>query len=104
MGDVPEGTRSTAIAARGSAAGQGEREREEKIWNGESTNEAKADEGEAVAMTAIEERCGEPGVVGSDKRFLFDIVANKCNGLDVDKLDYYERDSHFSGVVKLSFR
>eukprot|EP00051_Salpingoeca_urceolata_P013730 m.173762 g.173762 ORF g.173762 m.173762 type:complete len:664 (-) comp17877_c0_seq4:14-2005(-) len=29
---------------------------------------------------------------GREKRFLFDIVANKRNGLDVDKLDYFVRD------------
>eukprot|EP00614_Pseudopedinella_elastica_P006138 CAMPEP_0172603114 /NCGR_PEP_ID=MMETSP1068-20121228/23318_1 /TAXON_ID=35684 /ORGANISM="Pseudopedinella elastica, Strain CCMP716" /LENGTH=597 /DNA_ID=CAMNT_0013404729 /DNA_START=310 /DNA_END=2103 /DNA_ORIENTATION=+ len=27
------------------------------------------------------------------KRFLFEIVANKRNGIDVDKLDYFQRDS-----------
>mmetsp|Transcript_36556 Transcript_36556/g.65832 ORF Transcript_36556/g.65832 Transcript_36556/m.65832 type:complete len:716 (-) Transcript_36556:253-2400(-) len=30
---------------------------------------------------------------GRDKEFLFDIVNNRHNGLDVDKIDYYDRDS-----------
>ena len=32
------------------------------------------------------------------KRFLWDIVANKRNSVDVDKFDYLMRDSHNAGV------
>ncbi|KAF6743503.1 hypothetical protein DFP72DRAFT_932737, partial [Ephemerocybe angulata] len=41
---------------------------------------------------------GEPGQCDpSEKRYLFDIVANKRNGLDVDKFDYIQRDSRMTG-------
>ena len=32
---------------------------------------------------------GRPG-----REFLFEIVANKRNGIDVDKFDYFKRDCH----------
>ncbi|GIL86835.1 hypothetical protein Vretifemale_15033 [Volvox reticuliferus] len=32
------------------------------------------------------------------RRFLFDIVANKRNGVDVDKVDYLQRDATMCGV------
>ena len=48
-------------------------------------------------------RVGARGVLGEDKAFLYDVVANQRNGFDVDKLDYFERDSLFAGVVKVSF-
>lgn len=39
---------------------------------------------------------------GQSKAFLFEIVANKRNGIDVDKFDYFARDCHQLGM-KWSF-
>ncbi len=35
---------------------------------------------------------------GRDKSFLYEIVANKRNGIDVDKWDYFGRDCHNLGI------
>eukprot|EP01116_Phalansterium_solitarium_P007301 TRINITY_DN1991_c0_g1_i2.p1 TRINITY_DN1991_c0_g1~~TRINITY_DN1991_c0_g1_i2.p1 ORF type:complete len:279 (+),score=38.55 TRINITY_DN1991_c0_g1_i2:483-1319(+) len=39
-----------------------------------------------------------PGNVPVEKHFLFDIVANNTNSIDVDKFDYIARDCHNCGV------
>ena len=32
------------------------------------------------------------------KSFLYEVVANKRNGIDVDKWDYFARDCHMLGI------
>ena len=41
---------------------------------------------------------GEKRSYSREKKFLFDIVANKRNSIDVDKFDYLPRDSYFTGI------
>uniref|UniRef100_A0A7N8X9E5 Deoxynucleoside triphosphate triphosphohydrolase SAMHD1-like n=1 Tax=Mastacembelus armatus TaxID=205130 RepID=A0A7N8X9E5_9TELE len=35
---------------------------------------------------------------GQEKSFLYEIVSNSTNGIDVDKFDYFARDSHHLGI------
>ncbi|ELU14782.1 hypothetical protein CAPTEDRAFT_132479, partial [Capitella teleta] len=43
---------------------------------------------------------GDKGYEGreKEKQFLYEIVANKRNGIDVDKMDYFARDCHHLGI------
>lgn len=49
----------------------------------------------ALCIAGVKEGAAWPNDVGrpKEKRFLVDIVANKRSGIDVDKLDYFMRDS-----------
>eukprot|EP00904_Undaria_pinnatifida_P007451 jgi/Undpi1/3836/HiC_scaffold_16.g07205.m1 len=51
---------------------------------------------EMILGTRQEERRGR----GADKEFLYDIVNNTRSGLDVDKLDYFQRDARNSVGVR----
>ncbi|EPQ59809.1 HD-domain/PDEase-like protein [Gloeophyllum trabeum ATCC 11539] len=61
-----------------------------------SSNRIDISEADAEFVKALiagdSKRCG-----GKEKPFLFEIVANKRNGIDVDKFDYIARDSHAIG-------
>ena len=35
---------------------------------------------------------------GEDKAFLYEVVANKSNGIDVDKWDYFMRDNYLLNI------
>lgn len=41
---------------------------------------------------------GEPAVCDKEKAFLYDVVANKRNSIDVDKFDYLQRDCYNVGI------
>lgn len=38
-----------------------------------------------------------------EKRWMFDIIANKGNSLDVDKIDYLQRDAKHLGLKSVGF-
>ena len=35
---------------------------------------------------------------GEEKAFLYEVVANKRNGIDVDKWDYFQRDNYLLNI------
>lgn len=41
---------------------------------------------------------GGPFAASEGRSWMFDVVANKRNGIDVDKFDYLVRDAHCTGV------
>lgn len=55
---------------------------------------------EMILGDAEEAPQGFKWVGWGDRTFLYDIVANKRNGIDVDKFDYFARDCHVLGVTK----
>lgn len=43
------------------------------------------------------------GHVDPEKKWMFDIIANKTNSLDVDKIDYLQRDAKHLGLLTVGF-
>lgn len=54
---------------------------------------------EMIRGTKLEERVGR----NAEKFYLYDIVNNINSGLDVDKLDYFQRDIYYSKVEHVNF-
>lgn len=55
---------------------------------------------ELILGDKAEAPAGFEWVGRGNKSFLYDIVANKRNGIDVDKFDYFARDCHGLGLTK----
>lgn len=58
---------------------------------------------EQIAGPLNSEMCSQPSDWpyrgrSEEKSFLYEIVANKRNGIDVDKWDYFARDCHCLGI------
>lgn len=54
---------------------------------------------ELIEPPPVEQRKGR----GAEKAFLYDIVNNKHSGLDVDKFDYFQRDTLFTGIGRSDY-
>jgi HD superfamily phosphohydrolase len=46
---------------------------------------------------------GKPYNRHQEKAWMFDIIANKTNSLDVDKIDYLQRDALHLGILTVGF-
>ncbi|XP_044066529.1 uncharacterized protein LOC122882805 [Siniperca chuatsi] len=91
---VEDGTRAEAEAEDGTRAEDEARAKDEDmdfikemIAGPQKTNEAQS-------VSLVWPYKGRP----EDKSFLYEIVANKRNGVDVDKFDYFARDCHHLGI------
>lgn len=51
---------------------------------------------EEMISGEVHNRVGRP----REKSFLYDIINNSNSGLDVDKLDYFKRDSYYTGIIQ----
>ncbi|XP_055078778.1 uncharacterized protein LOC117373020 [Periophthalmus magnuspinnatus] len=70
----------------------------------DSDGDDQSEDSDGDDLTFIKEMINGPDKEGhykgrpSDKSFLYEIVANKRTGIDVDKFDYFARDCHHLGI------
>ncbi|XP_055088436.1 uncharacterized protein LOC117393438 isoform X1 [Periophthalmus magnuspinnatus] len=85
----------------------GDGQREDSDGDGQtedSDGDDQSKDSDGDDLTFIKEMINGPDEKGhykgrpSDKSFLYEIVANKRTGIDVDKFDYFARDCHHLGI------